>query len=132
MLRPFCKRLNLKKNIFSIVNILLFVIGISYNQPKFSQYASWNPNGVTFTNMTTIGTHPYGLFIDINNTVYATDWQNSRVRVWLEGNTTPTRTFSTGLYKPLGIFVSISEDIYVDNGLINGRVDKWTLKCNNR
>ena len=79
--------------------------------------------------MTTIGTHPYGLFIDINNTVYATDWQNSRVRVWLEGNTTPTRTFSTGLYKPLGIFVSISEDIYVDNGLINGRVDKWTLNA---
>ena len=110
-------------------DILLFLIGISYNQPKFSQYASWNPNAVTFTNMTTVGLNAYGLFININNTVYVTETQNSRVQVWLEGDTTPTRTFSAGLAIPFGIFASISGDIYVDNGYSNGRVDKWTLNA---
>ena len=80
---------------------------------------------MTFTNVTTVGVNPYGLFIDINNTVYVTDSQNSRVQVWLEGNTIPTRIFSVGP-APFGIFATISGDVYVDNGHSNGQVDKWT------
>jgi sugar lactone lactonase YvrE len=47
--------------------------------------------------------------------------------VWLAGNSTPTRTITSGLANPYSIFATSNGDIYVDNGSSNNRVDKWTL-----
>jgi hypothetical protein len=114
-----------------IINHFLFVIVPSYNQPKFCPSATWNPNAITIANNNTIGSFPYDIFVDINNTVYVTEQGNNRVQVWLEGNMTPTRTISGGLNSPLGTFVTLNGDIYIDNSMFNGRIDKWTLNATN-
>jgi hypothetical protein len=43
----------------------------------------------------------------------------------------PTKTLSGGLSSPYGIFVSITDDVYVDNGYSHGRVDKWSANATN-
>jgi DNA-binding beta-propeller fold protein YncE len=40
------------------------------------------------------------------------------------------QTISGGLSYPYGIFVTITGDIYIDNGFSNGRVDKWAIDTN--
>jgi hypothetical protein len=112
-----------------IINHLLFILVPSYNQPKFSPCATWNSSATTIANVSLIGIEPYNVFVDINNTVYVPERNNSRVQVWLEGSLTPTRTISGGLYLPLSIFVTLNGDVYVDNSVANGRVDKWTLNA---
>lgn len=67
----------------------------------------------------------HDVFVDINNTVYVSDNFNDRVQVWLEGSRIPTKNISGGLNAPRGIFVTINDDVYVDNGNANYRVDKW-------
>ena len=97
----------------------------SYNQPKFSPSTVWNVTAVTFANRQTVGIQAHGLFVDINNTVYVAERSLNQVQVWGEGNTSPMRNISGGLIAPLTIFVTISGNVYVDNGLYNGRVDMW-------
>jgi hypothetical protein len=73
-----------------------------------------------------LGNLPLGLFIDNNNTIYATDRTNNRTLIWSEGSQTPTRIISYNLTLPIGIFVTNNGDIFIDNGAVNGRVDKWS------
>jgi hypothetical protein len=106
--------------------MFLLSVGVSYNLPKFSSCASWNPNGMTFADYTTVGTHPFAVFVDNNNTVYVSDQVNSRVQVWLEGSVTPTRTLSDySLIQPLGLFVTNNGDIFVAYSS-NNQVNKWS------
>lgn len=74
-----------------------------------------------------LGYHPLGLFIDTNNTIYATDRTNNRTLIWTEGSSTPTRIISHDLIQPAAIFVIDNGDIFIDNGAVNGRVDKWSI-----
>ena len=98
----------------------------SYNQPTFSLCATWNPNAFTFANSNIVGSQPVGMFVDINNTVYVAAVNLNQVLVWLEGSNTPTRNISDNFQNPYGIFATITGDIFVDNGYINHRVDKWS------
>jgi hypothetical protein len=43
---------------------------------------------------------------------------------------TVPRTISSGFSLPFSLFVTTNGDIYVDNGIKNGRVDKWSAKTN--
>ncbi|CAF1293135.1 unnamed protein product [Adineta steineri] len=103
------------------------VLGLSYNLPKFSAYATWSSNGVTLFNTTTVGTYPYGLFVDTNNTLYVCEFSQNAIQVWLEGGTIPIRTISGGLSHPYTMFVTVNGDVYVDNGDSNSQVDKWAV-----
>jgi hypothetical protein len=109
---------------------LFLIAALSYNQPKFSSSASWNPNAITFANISLVGQNPDGIFVNSNNSVYVTDRQNGRIRIWMNDTINRTRTITGGLVNPLSIFVTTNGDIYVDNGGLNGRVDKWTLNSN--
>ncbi|CAF4069526.1 unnamed protein product, partial [Adineta steineri] len=100
---------------------------LSYNLPKFTAYTSWSANGITFANTTIIGTDPYGIFIDTNNTIYVAERTPNRVQVWHDSSSVPVRILTSGLSYPYSVFVTINGDIYVDNGGSNTRVDKWTL-----
>ncbi|CAF1354623.1 unnamed protein product, partial [Adineta steineri] len=102
---------------------------LSINQPKLCPSATWNSNAVTFTDQNTIGTQPYSISIDINNTIYISEGNLNRVQVWLNGNGTPIRNISNGLNTPQAVFPSINGDIYVDNGNYNGQVDRWALNA---
>ena len=102
----------------------------SYNQPKFGSCTTWHPDAITFANRSTIGTQPYGIFVDTSNTIYLADYGNNHVRIWLPGSVNPIRNITIGLLYPRSIFVTISGDIYVDNGATFHRVDKWAFNAN--
>jgi hypothetical protein len=59
-----------------------------------------------------------------------TDQQNNQILVWLSNSINPTETISGNLLTPNALFVTITGDIYVDNGFSNGQVDKWTINAN--
>ncbi|CAF1040615.1 unnamed protein product [Adineta steineri] len=98
---------------------------ISFNQPKFDAYAAWDSIGFTFATSSIVGTSPYGIFVDTNNTVYVANRANNQIRIWSSGSTTLTRNITSGVNSPYSIFATINGDIYVDNGYTNNRVDKW-------
>jgi len=77
--------------------------------------------------VTTVGLYPYGIYVNTNNTVYVADRQNGRIQVWLEGNATLSRSISGNISNPHSLFVTITDDIYIDNGYPNGQVNKWTF-----
>ena len=98
---------------------------VSYNQPKLSPWATWNPNATTFADNTTLGVGALGLFVSTDNTVYVAERSLNQVQVWVEGNPIPVRTISGGLNYSCTIFATSSGDVYVDNGKYYGRVDMW-------
>jgi hypothetical protein len=115
----------------TILLLRIFYLGISYNQPKFNADATWSANAITFASSSTISSVPYGIFVNTNNNVFLTDYGNSRVLMWLNASSSPTKIISNGLSSPFSVFVTINGDIYVDNGNAYGRVDKWASNTNN-
>ncbi len=63
-----------------------------------------------------MGVQPYGIFVDTNNTVYVADRTDHRIQIWANDSVNPTNTISGNLSDPYSIFVTITGDIYVDNG----------------
>ena len=82
---------------------------------------------MTFIDSDTIGSNVNGIFISINNTVYIADYSNNRTLIWLEENSSLMTTISDGFGLPCSLFVTITGDIYIDNGYANGQVDKWVI-----
>jgi DNA-binding beta-propeller fold protein YncE len=103
----------------------------SYNQPKLSLCALWNPNATTFVDESSIGQQPVGIYINTENTIYAADRQNGRVLMWQSGSSISTRNVSENLINPWSLFVTMHGDIYVDNGGFNNRIDRWMLNATN-
>jgi hypothetical protein len=108
----------------------LFFLADSFNRPKLSACATWNPNGTTFADSSTVGTNPYGVFVDSNNTVYAAAQSLNQVQVWYEGNPNTTTTISGNLNSPEALFVATNGDLYVDDGT-SGHVTKFIVNTNN-
>ncbi|UJR07313.1 hypothetical protein I4U23_011601 [Adineta vaga] len=96
-----------------------------YNQPELSSCATWSSTAITFADNNTIEADPYGLFIDITNTIYFPEKSLGRVQIWSEGSTTLTRYMSDDFNNSFSIFVTSIGDIYIDNGAANRRVDRW-------
>lgn len=103
----------------------LFPLVASNNQPKFSACATWNSESITFANSSTIGVNPTGMYVNINNTIYVADASGNRIIIWSEGSPTPTRNITGGWSSSYSIFVSVSGDIYIDNGAANHSIDVW-------
>ncbi len=53
-----------------------------------------------------------------------TNRDNGSILVWHNGTTASTKIISANLINPWSLFVTTSNDIYVDNGYSNGRVDR--------
>ena len=104
---------------------------MSYNRPKFSPCATWNPNAITFSDSNTLIGNPVGIFINTDNTVYATTSSRSSVLVWTEGSSNLTSSIFSDLLYSDGVFVTTSGDVYADNGDTNKRVELWTANTNN-
>jgi NHL repeat len=114
----------------NIDDYVLFLSGISYNQPKFCRNATWNESAITFATIALVGVNPWALFVNTNNTIYGGNRESGIVRVWQEGSSVPIRNISGNLTLPYSLFVSDNNDIYVDNGQVNFRVDKWSSNSN--
>ena len=117
------------------VLVLVFssqVAGPSYNLPRLSPCASWNPDGMTFADSSIYRIYYVsGIFVDINNALYAAAYSRQRIQVWTEGSVLPSRSLTTNASDIHSIFVTINGDIYVDNSLGSFRVDKWSANNTN-
>ena len=107
--------------------LIFVIVGISYNQPKFSVDACWNPNATTIADVNDVGSEPWGLFVDVNNNLYVASQVWHRVFVWRDGSAQPSRDISLSSSFPLSVFATSNGDIYVDNKSNGRRVERWTL-----
>ena len=105
--------------------ISLLFSEVSYNRPTFSPYATWDSNAITLADSSTLGQTVTGLFVNTNNTVYATSFGLQSVLVWPEGSNNVTQSIFTNLNSSYSIFVTTNGDIYADDGIYNHRVQKW-------
>jgi hypothetical protein len=113
----------------TIIGCLLFLFCyffyvVSYNQPKICSNATWNPNGITFVNISVIGGYPRGFFIDFNNRIFVAAHNISQILKWTENGIDPVQILSVELPVYPSIFVTINGDIYFENGTEPGRIDK--------
>ena len=118
---------NEKISCLSLSLIIHHILDIPYNQPIFARNASWNPNATTVADQNVVGSNPRSLFVDINNTLYVACQHLHQVKVWYEGNASPSRVLQGDLSFPQSVFATINGDIYVDNGGNRKRIDMWTL-----
>ncbi len=95
------------------------------NQPKIPSYGCWNPHAITFENSSTVGLSRYNtVFVDRNNTVYATNEYQEQVYVWYEDDSSGSKTSFDTLLRPTSLFVTIDGNIFV--GDRDGSVEKLT------
>ncbi|CAF4210931.1 unnamed protein product, partial [Adineta steineri] len=105
---------------------------LSYNQPTFCYNAIWYSNASTFAPSTTIGTLPYGIFINGINTVYVLNRVSNTIISWPQGSSTSTTNSYSNLNNSYSLFISMTGDIYIDNGYSYGRIDQYTFNTSNR
>jgi len=100
-------------NVFN-ENKLFFSKGQSYNQPMFPPNSTWDQYATTFANQTQIGTQPYDLYIDMNNSIYTINLQNGRILIWMNNSNDPNLILYTNLSpSAVSIFVTTNGQIYV-------------------
>ncbi|CAF1084946.1 unnamed protein product [Adineta steineri] len=104
---------------------------LSFNQPKFCPTATWNPNGITIANQSTVGEFSRAIFVNTNNTIYVANRANNTILIWHEEGVNPTGIIRANFTGPSSLFVTSNGDIYIDDGFENGRVQKWIAGANN-
>ncbi|UJR17142.1 hypothetical protein I4U23_004038 [Adineta vaga] len=108
----------------------MLYLGVSYNRPKLDPYAVWNPNAIIFANSSIVGTKPRGLFINTNNSIYIVDQVNKRIQLFFNDTMKSSKTIYGNISRPMCIFVTDNDDIYVSDYNASNRVDKWSLNTN--
>ncbi|CAF1120110.1 unnamed protein product [Adineta steineri] len=103
---------------------------LSFNQLKFCPTATWTSNGVTFANRSIVGQYPSAIFVNANNTIYLTNREDNTIVIWHEESVNPAQTISGNFTDSESLFVTANGDIYIDDGLKNGRVQKWSSETN--
>ena len=99
---------------FSTKIELFFSKGQSSNQPTFPPNSTWNQNATTFANNFTIGTQPYTLYIDTNNSIYTINRDNGQILIWMNNSTDSNLILYTNLSSSAySIFVTTNGQIYV-------------------
>ena len=88
------------------------------NRPQLSPCASWNSNAITFANYnyTASNLTPTAVFIDPNNTVYATGFNLSQVKILPSGGLLPTGIIPSVINQQQGLAVANNGDVYVSTG----------------
>ncbi|CAF4137758.1 unnamed protein product [Adineta steineri] len=115
---------------FSNILSTFLVLAVSYNQPKFGPTPTWNSNGITFANRSIVGLSAIAIFVNINNTIYVANRQNSTIVMWQEESDNPTKIIHGNFTLSASLFVTSNGDIYIDDGNKNGRVQKWSAETN--
>ncbi|CAF3765008.1 unnamed protein product [Adineta steineri] len=103
---------------------------LSFNQPKFCPTATWNSNGITIGNQSIVGQYFFAIFMNTDNTIYVANQVDNTIVMWQEENVNSTKIISGNFVKPNSLFVTSNGDIYIDDGVKNGRVQKWSEETN--
>ncbi|CAF5009797.1 unnamed protein product, partial [Rotaria sp. Silwood1] len=69
---------------------------------------------------------PFTSFISINNTLYVADQTTKTIHIWPEKSENPTKTIYSSYNFSTGFFVTLTGDIYIDNGN-SSHISKWSL-----
>ena len=108
-----------------------YLTGISYNQPSLDDHRTWNPTTIIFAENDTVGTESYGIFVNKSNYVYVADYENHAVHVWPNTSDNHSQRITyNNLMNPASVFVTLNDDVFVDNGNITGQVDQWMAATN--
>ena len=67
------------------------------------------------------------MFINTNNTIYVAASDLNQIVMLSSLNYTSVKRIGTGLMNPHGFFVTMNNDIYIDNGPNYSQVEKWTM-----
>ncbi|CAF4014776.1 unnamed protein product [Rotaria sp. Silwood1] len=106
-----------------------YLLGLSFNQPNISLCSSWSPNASTIVGENSLSQQYTAIFVNTQNTIYAASQDNDQILIWNNKSPIPTRNISVNLSNPGSLFVTNNEDIYVDNGFSNNRVDKLSYNA---
>ena len=72
---------------------------------------------MTFADNFIVGTNPYGLFIDTNNSIYSMNRDNGKIFIWMNNSNDPTFTLSTPFSSNVfSMFVTTNGLIYLGDG----------------
>ena len=107
------------------------ISGLSYNQPRLCADAIWTSNATTILTNVTLGGAPFSLFIDGINTIYVTSQTRGFVWIRPQDPTVQPRNITNNFNRSSSVFVNINGDVYIDNGFVNGRVDRWIFNSSN-
>ncbi|CAF4066058.1 unnamed protein product, partial [Adineta steineri] len=99
---------------------------ISYNQPKLCPNVNWSEHGITFVNSSTLSSSALGIFIDLNDTIYVSDYSINKILIWSNQSISLQQKSVVSLYQYTSLFVTLNGDIYFENGNKTGRVEKFT------
>ena len=111
-------------------SLFLSSLVVSFNQPRFCATASWNTNGITFANQSVVGSRPYAVFVNTNNSIFVANRENSTVLVWHENTIKPTKIIVGNFRSPFAVFVTSNGDIWIDDGGYNRQVQRWRANTN--
>jgi hypothetical protein len=101
---------------------------VSYNQPKLSSRAWWNPKAVIFDAKMKVSSVGANIFVDRNNNIYVAENSDSQILIWFYNGTRRARIYLNSFFQPLSIFVTIDGNIYVSSHNTR-QVEKWTLNA---
>lgn len=108
------------------------IVAPSYNQPKLSACAIWDPHAITFADHSIVGTYPSTVFVDTNNTVYVVSESFDTFFMWLAGDPNSRINMSDNLVDPHAVFTTINGDIYIDHTTSQQVVERWSTNGTNR
>ncbi|CAF4796447.1 unnamed protein product [Rotaria socialis] len=105
--------------------------------------AKWAQNGVTIAGGNGLGSatnqlnHPFGLFVDDDQTVVIADWGNNRIMQWKNGDTTNGQVVAGGkgrgdglhqLDRPTDVLIDKETNSLIICDLGNQRVVRWSRR----
>ena len=91
----------------------------------------WNPNGITFANISVLGSNTFCIFIDKNNIIYVPTRNIQRILIWENGTINPTEIIYTTSLNAEAIFVTSNRDIYTVDAIPTWQINKWKSNTNN-
>jgi hypothetical protein len=101
------------------------LVGLAFHQPMLCANATWNSTGRTFASTSIVGSEPHAVFVTTKDSIYVSSRGFHSVIMWKDGGLNLVRNFSSGLTSPRGLFVTETNDLYVDNGNTAGQVERW-------
>lgn len=101
---------------------------VAFNQPIVCSSATWNEDAETFADVSSVGLKPYGLFVNVNNSVYVAGRSSKSIFVYSEENATFATNISTDPFVPFTVFTTSDDYVYasnIDSNANSSEVSQW-------
>jgi DNA-binding beta-propeller fold protein YncE len=82
-------------------------------------------NATSILTNATIGLQPTGLFVDGVNSLFVSSSTHPMISIRPQGYTIISRNITGAFNQSLSHFVALNGDVFIDNGALQRRVDRW-------